>query len=233
MKVPATIIDKKQETSSIITLRLDLGGQDFKFLAGQWVDCYVEIGGRPEVAGYSMTSSPLAAGTIDLAVKRTETNAVTRFLHERAKVGDVLHIDGGQGEFFYQREMGDSLILIGGGIGITPLMSIMRYVEEAAPDVRATLAYSARYPSELLFRNQLLHMAACNENIRCLFTVSGPTNEAWDGQTGRIDAEMLTEAQTDPDALIYVCGPPPMIRNMLSLLCGLGVSASRIKYEKW
>ena len=45
MKVPATIIDKKQETSSIITLRLDLGGQDFKFLAGQWVDCYVDIGG--------------------------------------------------------------------------------------------------------------------------------------------------------------------------------------------
>ena len=233
MKIPVRIAAIRQETPSIKSFRLDMGCQDFSFLPGQWVDCYADIDGRLDVAGYSMTSSPLHTETIDLAVKLEGENPVTHFFHEHARVGDPLYVDGGQGEFYYRREMGDSLVLIGGGIGLTPLMSIIRCVDEAEPDVRATLVYSASTPSELLFRSQLERIAAHNSRIRHLFTVTRPGVEPWDGRTGRIDAGMLTQAGIDPRTLCYVCGPPPMIEQMAGLLDGLGVPASRIKYEGW
>ena len=99
-----------------------------------------------EVAGYSITSSPLTNGRIEIAVKLEGENPVTHLLHTRAKIGDELHIDGGQGEFYYQRGKGDSIVLIGGGIGLTPLISILAYVAEAHPEVGATLIYSASSP---------------------------------------------------------------------------------------
>ena len=233
MKIPATIAAIEQVSPSTKSFQLDLSGQDFGFLPGQWVDCYAVIDGRLEVAGYSMTSSPMTKESIDLAVKLVGDNPVTHYLHTRARVGDALQVDGGQGDFYYRRDMDDSLVLIAGGIGITPLMSITHYIDEAQPDVRVALVYCARTPSELLFRDKLAAIGDRNKNIRCLFTVTRPADEAWSGRVGRIDAGMLSEARLDLEALFYICGPPPMIVDMIALLNGLGVNRSRIKYEDW
>ena len=233
MKIPGSIVDIRQETPTTKSFELDLGGHDFSFYAGQWVDCYAEVDGRPEVAGFSMTSSPLTKGTIRLAVKLVGENPVTHFLHKGAEVGTVVQVEGGQGDFYYRGEMGDSLVLIGGGIGITPLMSIVRYIDEAEPDVIAALVYSARTPSELAFREELQEAAQSNENIRCLFTVTRPGNEPWDGHVGRVDEAMLREAGVNAGSLCYVSGPPPMIRVVVSMLKDLGVPDRQIRYEWW
>ena len=232
MQIPVRIAAIRQETPTVKSLRLDLGGQEFRFLPGQWIDCYAEIDGAVGIAGYSMTSSPTTTDAIDLAVKLVGDNPVTHFIHDRAKVGDVLNIEVG-GDFYYKRDMGDSLTLIAGGIGITPLISIVRYVNDAAPEVRLTLVYSAKAPSEMLFHDDLNEIVSKNENIRCLFTVSQPTYEPWDGRVGRIDADMLEKADIDPKALFFICGPPPMIADTVMLVEGLGMPASRIKYESW
>jgi len=185
------------------------------------------------VAGYTITSSPTAGGTIEIAVRYSEDNPVTRFLHEAADVGDLLQVDGGQGDFYYRREMGDSLVLVAGGIGITPLMSILRYVDAAEPDVSATLFYSAKSPSELVFRDELEEMTVRKGNIRCILTVTGSTDEPWDGHVVRIDSVLITGSKVDLDALFFICGPPPMGPDMAEMLEGLGIPASRIKYEQW
>ena len=233
MKIPARIVSIQRETPTVKLFRLDLGEREIRFLPGQWVDCYAGIDGQQEVAGYSMTSSPLETRTIDLAVKLIGENPVTHFLHQRAVVGNELYLDGAHGDFYYRREMGDSLVLIGGGIGLTPLMSIIRYVDESQPEVRLTLLYSAKTPSELLFRDQLTAISARNHGIRCLFSVTRPSTEPWSGRTGRIDAQVLSEAQLDLDALYYICGPPSMIERTAGLLEGLGVPVYAIKYESW
>ena len=233
MKVPARIAAIRLETPTIKSFRLDVRDPGFSFLPGQWLDCCVEIDGRHEVAGYSMTSSPLNARTISLAVKLVGENPVTHFLHRRAAVGDQVHVDGGQGDFYYQRSMGESLVLVGGGIGLTPLMSIVRYVEEAEPDVNVTLLYSARTPSELLFHDQLNEIAVRNERIRCLFSVTGRSEEAWSGRLGRIAAVMLRDAGIDLGALFYVSGPPAMVDDVVGTLEALGIRASHVKHESW
>ena len=232
MQIPVKIIDIRQETPTTKSLRLDLGGQEFRFLPGQWMDCYAEIDGDIGIAGYSMTSSPTNADTIDLAVKLVGENPVTHYVHDQARVGDVLHIEVG-GDFYYKRDMGDSLTLIAGGIGITPLMSIVRYVNDAAPEVRLTLVYSAKAPSELLFHDDLNEISSKNENIHCLFTVTQPTSEPWDGRVSRIDADMLEKADIDLNALFFICGPPSMVADTVLMVEGFGVLTSRIKYERW
>ena len=234
MRVPATIAAIRQETPSTKSFRLDLAGRDFSFLPGQWVDCYVEIDGRLEVAGYSMTSSPRTTEVIDLAVKLVGVNPVTQYLHERSSIGDRLYVDGGQGDFFYRPAMGDSLVLIGGGIGITPLMSIVRYVvEEATSDISATLVHSVKDPAELLFWRQLQEIASENDGIRYLFTVTDTEAVPQGMPTGRVTADMITDTQAGPDSLYYVCGPPSMIEDVVTLIGGMGVAPDRIKYETW
>lgn len=232
MTVTARIAAIRQETPTVRSFTLEMEAEGFAFLPGQWVDFYAEVQGRVQVAGYSLISLPSSTGTVDVAVKRAGENPVTRYLHERAAVGDEVFIDGGYGDFCYTRDMGDSVVLIAGGIGVTPLLGILRYIDHDAPDVHVTMICSATSPAEFLRRDELLQMEGRNPNVRCLFTVTG-SPEAWAGRTGRIDSALLREARVDPAALFYVCGPPDMTQGMLGLLAAEGVEPTRIRFEAW
>ena len=233
MKIPVRIRSIRQETPTVKSYILDLEDQEFSFSPGQWVDCYVDAEGQRGVAGYTLTSSPTTEGTIELTVKRSEEREVTRFMHEEAETGDVIYVDGGQGDFYYLREMGDSLTLIAGGIGITPLMSMLRYVDEGTSDVRAKLFYSVKAPSEIIFRRQLEEISGRNPSIDCIFTVTQPRGEPWEGHTGRIDSGLLMDEGVDLGGIFFICGPKPMGQDMKKLLLGLGVPEKRIRYEQW
>ncbi|MBC8498267.1 oxidoreductase [Candidatus Bathyarchaeota archaeon] len=233
MKIPVRIVSIRQETPTVRSYTLDLEGQAFSFHPGQWVDCYVDAEGERGVAGYTLTSSPTTVGTIELTVKRNREREVTRFMHEEAETGDVIYVDGGQGEFYYKREMGDSLTLIAGGIGITPLMSMLRYVDEGTSDVGAKLFYSARAPSEMVFHRQLEDISGRNPRVDCVFTVTRPGGEPWEGHRGRIDDELLRAEGVDMGGIFFICGPKPMGQDMEETLKGLGVAEERIRYEQW
>jgi ferredoxin-NADP reductase len=233
MKIPVRIRSIRQETPTVKSYNLDLEGQEFSFRPGQWVDCYVDAQGERGVAGYTLTSSPTVSGTIELTIRRNDEREVTIFMHEEAKTGDVIYVDGGQGDFYYEREMGNSLTLIAGGIGITPLMSMLRYVDEGTSDVRAKLFYSARAPSEIVFQKQLEDISSRNPRVDCVFTVTRPGEEPWEGHTGRIDDRLLRNEGVDLGGIFFICGPKPMGQDMKEMLQGLGVAEERIRYEQW
>ena len=128
------------------------------------------------MAGYSMTSSPRDTSTIEIAVKRVGDNPVTNHIHGLARVGDTLPIDGGYGDFTYvpgdEPEGGPAVALIAGGIGITPLMSMLRADDEAPRSANVTLVYSASGPGEFAFRDDIDAIAAANPRIRVHYTVT-------------------------------------------------------------
>ena len=233
MRLPATIATVSRETPTVMSFALDLGGREIGFSAGQWVDLFVTIEGAEAVGGYSITSSPVDQTSIRLAVKHDDSDhPVTNWLHDEARVGDVVEVSLG-GDFIYTPDEARSIVLIGGGIGMTPLMSIVRAVDELARLTRLNLVYSASSPDELLFRRELESIAARNDRIRCVFTVTRAVPETWDGRTGRIDAELLRAEGIDLDALFFICGPPAMIQDVAAILAGLGVPSERIRYEQW
>ncbi|MEE8291472.1 MAG: FAD-binding oxidoreductase [Candidatus Tectomicrobia bacterium] len=236
MQTIAQIARIRQETPTVKSFLFTLPEMALSFLPGQWVDLYIDdpaLGPDVIVGGFSITSSPLQQDGIELAVKKIPEGQASVYMHERVKVGDRLLIDGGYGDFCYQEEMGEALVLIAGGIGITPLMSIIRFVVEAGLDVPITVFYSAKTPSELVFRQELTTIAAQHDKIRCQFTVTRPDQEPWDERVGRIDRLMLAEQGVEQRARYYVCGPRGFAQDMQAMLTALGVATSRVKSEAW
>lgn len=229
----AKIVEIHQESPTIKSFWLDFGEQPLTFLPGQWLDLSVCIEGRQEVGGYSIVSRPGLPGHLQLAIKDSTHHAVTNYLHREARVGEEVCISGGQGAFRYERSMGDRLVLLAGGIGATPLISILRHVYAVCPDVSATLIYSVSDPQDILFHQELDRMSQERTNIRCFYTVTQPINRDWIGFEGRINRVLLEDAGVDRDALYYFCGPPGFVDDMARDLQQGGLSPNQLIYEKW
>jgi len=232
MRIPATIVSIKQETPTVKSFEFDLGENSPDFKAGQWVDFFVRIDGAEAVGGYSITSSLMRQYRVGLAIKLGGDNPVPQYLHDRARVGDEVEMQVG-GHVYYTRDMADSIVLLAGGIGITPLMAMMRCVDGGAPGVNATLVHSAQSSVELLFRDDLTEMAARNDRLTYAATITGTHDATWTGLIGRIDRPMLERIVVDTDALYFVSGPPTMIPDMRRLVASMGVPDARIRHESW
>lgn len=228
----ATISAISAATPTIRVLRLRIPDSDFRFLPGQWVDLGVDVDGNRLSAGYSITTSPLHPGEIELAIKASARHVLARWVHERARVGDPVRVTQGQGPFVYLPEMSENVVLIGGGVGVTPLLSIFRHVRDAGLPTQVHLLYSVSSSQEILFRDELELAARSHPNLHVSITVTQPDPE-WRGLTGRIDPIKLHALDVPDDTLYYLCGPRGMVEDMSTLLHDLGVPMSRIIFEKW
>ena len=234
MQAEATIIEIREETPTVKSFLLDLGESPFQYFPGQWVDFYIETKAGLQIGGFSITSSPTVVGTIELAVKRLAYGIPAQYLHDTARVGDSFHIDGGSGKFYYEESKGGPLLLVAGGIGITPIISIARYVAAKRLDIEMNIVYSASTPSEFAFKSAIEEVVESSPNFNCLFTTTQNSETQWDGRTGRIDANLLEPYLTgDKDPLIYLCGPQLMITDLEATLSDMGVAKHKINAERW
>jgi glycine betaine catabolism B len=228
--ITVKIAEIRQETPTVKVLKIDLLDQDFNYKAGQWIDCYADINGERPVVGYSLASSPSTKGHIELAVKISD-NPVTRFVHEKAKTGDLLYIEGGQGDVFYDIGVGDKVVLAGAGIGVAPLMGILRFIDEAT-DASVQMFHSASSVDELIFFDEFKERAENSDRVSYFPTVNKESSV--DGiDQGRITGEMFERCSVDFDSLFYLSGPGEMIPDLKAFLMDKGVYADRIRYEVW
>lgn len=228
----ATVQSVARATPRICLLTLEMHDPAFRFLAGQWVELTREIDGQTHTAGYSITNSPLRRGVIELAIKFSNKHPLANWIHQQAQPGDSVTVTQGQGPFVYVPEMSDNLVLIGGGVGVTPLISIFRYVRDAGLATRTHLLYSVSDSREILFGQELQQAARDHDHLRVSITVTHP-NAQWQGLTGRIDPIKLHAVDMPSDTLFYLCGPQGMVEDMSAMLHALGVPMSRIIFEKW
>jgi Flavodoxin reductases (ferredoxin-NADPH reductases) family 1 len=228
----AQVVAVSAATPSIRLLTLRVADPAFRFLAGQWVELTIELDGHTHTAGYSITNSPLHRDRIELAIKFSARHPVAHWVHTAAKPGDRVRVTQGQGPFVYVPEMSDNLVLIGGGVGVTPLVSIFRYVRDAGLTTRTHLLYSVSDSREILFGDELADAMRAHDNLRVSVTVTHPDAD-WHGLTGRIDPVKLHTIDMPDDTLFYLCGPKGMVEDMSAMLHMLGVPMSRIIFEKW
>jgi ferredoxin-NADP reductase len=227
--IPVTISRIDQTTPTIRVIEIDLKDQHFEYKAGQWIDCYAEINGERKIVGYSLASSPTVKGSIELAVKISD-NPVSEYIHSDAKVGDTLYIEGGQGNIYYETTMSDKVVLIGAGIGFAPLMGMLRLIDQT-PNTSAKVIQSASNAEEMVYYSEISEIAGRNERVIYYPTVTRETSE--DIPSGRIDKDLLTTLEVDPESLFYLSGPGGMIPELEEALKRMGVPQERIKYEVW
>jgi ferredoxin-NADP reductase len=226
----ATIAEIRPETPRVKTLVLDVAGWE-GHRAGQHVDVRLTAeDGYQAQRSYSIASVP-DAGRLELAVELIEDGEVSPYLTEDAQPGDVFELRGPIGGYFvWDPDPGGPVLLVGGGSGIAPLMSMARQRAANGDEVATRLLYSARTWDDLIYRDELDRLG---DSLDVAYTLTREQPESWTGYARRVDRELLGEV-TPPDlALAFVCGPTPFVESVASALVELGHDPLRVKTERF
>jgi ferredoxin-NADP reductase len=219
----ATVTAVKQETPRVKSFRFSLP-MWMPHLPGQHYDVRLTApDGYQAERSYSIASSPLDKGEIELTIDRLEDGEVSPYFHDVVEVGDQVELRGPFTSYFVWR--GESpLLLVGGGSGVVPLMAILRHRRRAMPEVPVRLVYSVRHADDVIYADEL------GDDALLTFTRDPP--EGWTGHTGRIDAALIEEADHG-NGTAFVCGSNPFVEAATQLILGAGFDAGRIKTERF
>jgi ferredoxin-NADP reductase len=224
------------ETPSVKTFRLVPSSGDslmpFTFVPGQFLNVAFWIGGARMNRSYSISSSPTQREYVELTVRREPRGAVSRHIDDLLKIGDQIEAGGPVGRFTFTGTEADSIVLISGGVGITPMVSITRYLTERSWPGDIFLIYACRTPTDFIFQKEIAALERLNPKLHVTVAMSRVEGTDWKGPRGRLTKELLT--QTVPDLAsrrIHLCGPPSMMDSAKAVLAEVGVPSEQIKTE--
>ena len=219
----ATVTDIKVETPRVKSFRFAVP-MWMEHLPGQHYDVRLTApDGYRAQRSYSIASSPLDVGEVELTIDRLDDGEVSPYFHEVVQEGDEVELRGPFTSYFVWR--GESpVLLVGGGSGVVPLMCMLRHKRRAMPDVDMRLAYSVRYADDVIYADEI------GEEAVLTYTREAP--EGWSGHTGHIDAELLR----DPAAgarVAFLCGSDGFVETASGLLLELGMEPGAIRTERF
>jgi len=241
------IVDRKEPESAIITsfyLRPADGGPLPPFKPGQYITVKIDHPTTPtSPRNYSLSDRP-DAGHYRISVKREPAPApglpaglISNHLHDRIEVGDVLEVGPPCGEFTLKTEALDEgpVVLLSGGVGITPVMSMLKSLAHQGVDRPVHFVHAARNSRAHAFADEVRRLAAENPNIQTHFRYDAPLDddlrEGRCDSAGFVDRDLLAKAAADKAARFYFCGPKPFMQGVFNHLRDLGVDASRVHFE--
>jgi ferredoxin-NADP reductase len=224
-----TVAEIVRETSRAVSIVLDLPGWP-GHRAGQHVDVRLRAAdGRLVQRSYSIASAP-EDGYVMLTVERGPDGDVSAYLAGELRTGDQLELDGPIGDFVWDDSAREPALLVAGGWGIVPLRSMLRHIRAAPGDVAVRLLYSARSLQDVIYREELMRLAAYDEvDIRFALTREWP--QTWHGHRGRIDGRLLSEVSwpAGDRPRIFICGPTAFAETVISALVAQGQHSDRIR----
>lgn len=233
----AKVVDIIRETPRAVTLRLDIPDwPPGHHVAGQRIDIRLTAeDGYQATRAYSI-SSPPNWPAVDVTVEEIMDGEVSPYLVQAVEIGDELEIRGPiGGAFTWRPSEGGPILLVAGGSGVVPLMSMIRAKVASLSDADVRLLVSSRTVSDLLFRDELDRLDGGGLIKRHFTLTRQPAQPDWPGSARRIDAAMLTELGPSPaDApQIFICGPTGFVDAAADALLGLGHRPNAIRTERF
>ena len=220
------VVTVESLTSTVRRIRLEpLHGGDlpFTFTAGQYVKLELPVAAEPVVRSYSICSGPDRTAFLEIAVRREPDGLGSVFLHDEVDTGQALRVTGPHGEFTWNGGTeAETLLLIGGGVGITPLMSVLAAAADGGHAGRIVLLASFRAEDEVLFGAELAALRHRLPGLVVKFVVT-----EW---YGRIGVEEL-RPYVDGNTRVHLCGPAPMMQDLIGHLTVLRVPREAIHTE--
>lgn len=232
----ATVTAVKPETPRVKSFTLALPDW-MAHRAGQHYDIRLTAeDGYQAQRSYSIASEPEHAGAIDLTIEKIEDGEVSPYLHDVVLPGDRLELRGPIGGYFvWEAPLGGPLLLIGGGSGVVPLMSMIRHRAAARAKVPARLLYSSRAFDDVIYYDELEKLAAPRDGLEVFHTLTRSQPPGWTGYARRIDNAMLREV-AEPlgkNVKVFICGPTALVENAANTLVQIGIPANAIKTERF
>jgi len=231
-----------QETPDAVTIHFwHPFNEVVKYKPGQFLTLLLPQGDTKIRRSYSMSSSPYTDVSLAVTVKRLPGGFASEYLTSTVKEGDVLEVMEPLGHFVPELDADQkrSVVLIGAGSGITPLISIAKSVLMVEPESTVYLLYGNRTENSIIFKNQLDALKAkYGERFQLVYTLSQPS-ESWGGETGRLNKSQILKIMEGlpkpPPATTdyYICGPDDMMEEARRALDILAVPTERIHRESF
>lgn len=232
----ATVKAIKQETAHVKSITLALPGW-MAHRAGQHYDIRLTAADGYQVQrSYSIASAPERAGEIDLTVEKIEDGEVSPYLHDVLVVGDQIEARGPIGGYFvWEAKLGGPLLLIGGGSGVVPLMSMLRHRAATGSKVPARLLFSSRTPVDAIYLDELDALHAKMDGLEIFHTFTRLQPPGWTGYARRIDKQMLSEVAKPlgKSPQVFICGPTALVETAANGLVQAGIPANNVKTERF
>ena len=228
------LLQTEQQTHDTKTLRFEVLGERLlcakpgQFLTFQWT-----IDGQRVTRSYTISSSPVHENYVEITPKRMEDGCVSVFLNDRAKPGLTVEASGPYGRFYFDETLHKNIVLIAAGSGITPMISMLRYIDDLELATPVTLLYCVRTAADVIFENEFARLSRSLPNFEYEVCLSRP-DPTWKGRSGRLTEEFISQNVTDLNApTFFLCGPKGFMDNARQILSTLGVSQDRILQESF
>jgi nitric oxide dioxygenase len=237
------VVDRKVEESDVITsfyLKPKDQREIASFIPGQYISIKLEINGEEftHIRQYSLSDAP-GKDYYRISVKREAGTAnpdgmVSNFLHNDVNVGDILKVSAPAGDFVLNTEKNTPVVLLSGGVGLTPMLSMLKTVTEEQPERKVTFIHAAANGTVHALREEVETLSTLNQ-VNSFFFYDSPTeedriNNRFDVE-GYITLEWLKENVSVKDTDFYFCGPIPFMKAINHSLKGIGVDEENIHFE--
>ncbi len=234
------VVEQFNATPRAKILRIKFSGiEDFSFSEGQFanlsIDSIKDSEGRIIKRSYSIASSSLEKNYLEFAytVKEGQEPSFTMPL-SKLKKGDEIGIQAAFGLFKLEQPFEKKITFIGAGAGITPLMSMIRTLIKKEAHSEIELYYGFRCPSDFIYEKELKEFSN-KKNFKLFTAISCKEHEhkEWNGLQGRITNILEEKLPSSDGRKIYICGPPQMVADTISILEKKSYSKEQIKKEEW
>ena len=222
-----------QETSTVKTFRMvamDRRRLPFTFKPGQFVTLALSIGGEEVRRTYTVSSPPTRTSYIEITVKRE--GAASGYLHDQIREGDQIKVRALSGSFTFTGAESEGVVLIGGGVGITPMMSVLRSLTDTVWEHGIWMVFAVRTPKDVIFEKELIYLQERHPNFHLQVIAEDAAGAGWQGLTGRVTAGQLKAFVPElAQRRVYLCGPAPMMDAVRVTLHELGVPDGQVLTE--
>jgi ferredoxin-NADP reductase len=222
------------QTSDSKTLRF-IVPNDRKLSArpGQFLTFSFLFDGRKVNRSYSICSSPVRSGYVEITPKRVTQGCASVFLNDRASLGLTVEANGPFGHFCFDDSKHRAVVLLAAGSGITPMMAMLRYMDDLCLETNVTLLYCVRTSTDIIFESELEQLRSRLKNFHYHVLLSKPDTN-WPGPRGHVSREFIVETVKDLASRdFFLCGPPLFMDSSRAILIDLGVKAERIMRESF
>lgn len=200
------------------------------YLPGQYIPIEVDIDGEKVVRYYTLSSSPSRLGRLAISVKRMNGGRVSNWLIDHLNLGDRVKIESPNGQFHLDIQQQHSLLLLSAGSGITPMLSMLRYLVDHHTTQNVVFYHQARTEADIPYREELDELARISPQLTVLFSLTQPETQ-WSGLKGRFS---LSHLKMIPDILerhVFVCGPEGFMEKAKHLLHKTGLDPAQYHQE--
>lgn len=234
-KLPLRCVRVVDETHDVKTFDFVAEPQKlFCYKPGQFVTLELPIAGQTVRRSYTIASSPSRPHMISVTIKRVDNGLVSNWLHDNMRPGVTLFADGPHGRFTCVDGAEGPYLFISGGSGVTPVMSMARWLCDTTPDADIHFVHFARTPEDFVFERELRLLESRFPGFRCTFVCTRATPDVWSGPSGHFSIGLIAKLVPDMRTrATYLCGPVGFMETVRDALSDAGFDMTRFAQESF